>query len=143
MKKKGVTMLVVVVAISVMLILISAAAVVGRNSIVTANFEEYMATLNRVASNVNEYYLENGKLPVTQETIAPKSIGDNFLSAVSKHGDQNNRLFVLNSNVLQDSTIKLGKGSVADKDVFVVAENTQNIYYLKGFKNKGVTYFTM
>ena len=39
-------------------------------------------------------------------------------------------------------TIKSGKSSVADRDVYVVATNTNNVYYLKGFKYKGKVYYT-
>lgn len=43
--------------------------------------------------------------------------------------------------MLEDATIKRGQGTVMDKNVFVVAENTNNVYYIKGFKYKGKVYF--
>ena len=52
--KKGVTLLVVILAISIMLILISTASVIGSKSIITANFEEYNLVLQIVSDEVNE-----------------------------------------------------------------------------------------
>ncbi|MCX8074705.1 MAG: hypothetical protein N2749_03860 [Clostridia bacterium] len=34
-------------------------------------------------------------------------------------------------------------GTTSNKDVLLVAQNTQNIYYLAGYKYKGVTYYTV
>ena len=42
---------------------------------------------------------------------------------------------------LNDYNIKKGRGNVENKDVFLVTENTNNVYYLKGFKYRGKVYF--
>ena len=68
-KKSGVTLSVIVIAVVLMVITISSASIIGTRAISTANFEEYKSELNRVSNNVNEYYLSNKKLPVTNEII--------------------------------------------------------------------------
>lgn len=141
-KKNGITMLVLIVAVVVMIILISSASVIGGNSINTAKFDEYLSNLKRVSDNVNEYYLKNGKLPITNEQIDASSFSDAFANDVSKNGDQKNKLYIIDMSKIQDSSVSNGIGSITDKDVYIVAQNSQNVYYLKGFKYKSVMYFS-
>lgn len=140
--KKGVSLLVVVVAITVMLILITSATVIGSGAIVTANYDEYVSELNRVSDNVNEYYIKNKVLPVTGEFVSSTSLGNEFLANIKEKGDSEENLLVVDFSKLNDSTVKKGSGTVASQDVYLVTENTQNIYYLKGFKYKSKVYFS-
>lgn len=142
MKKRGITLLVLMMAIVVMTILISTAAVIGSGSIISANFEEYKSKITRMSNDVNAYYLQNGSLPATNETVSAESFGTEFLNSVVNNGDSQNKLYVIDISKISDATIKLGKGTIKNKDVFVVAENTQNIYYLGGYKYKGKVYFS-
>lgn len=140
--KKGVSLLVVIVAVTVMLIIISAATVIGTGAITTANYEEYVSELNRVSDNVNEYYIENKELPVTGEVVSATSLGNEFLANMKDKGDLEENLYIVDLSKLKDSTIKKGKGNVSDQDIYLVTQNSQNVYYLKGFKYKAKVYFT-
>lgn len=139
--KKGVSLLIVVVAISVMVILISTTIIFGTSSIKTAQYEEFLSQLNRVSSSLNEYTLQNNSLPTTNEVVSGISLGDEFFAELIEKKDENNRLYVIDVDLLRDGTIKRGYGTVQDQDIFVVAENTNNVYYVKGFKYKGKVYF--
>ena len=141
--KKGVSLVIVIIAISVMLILISAAAVVGSGAIASANFDEYISVLSRMSDNVNEYYVQNNILPVTKQVVSADSLGNEFSSALSKKGDLEERLYVVDMNKITDSTVKFGRGTIDSKDVFVVTENTHNVYYLKGMNYRSNIYFSM
>ena len=112
--KKGLSLSTVVIAISIMLILVSSVSVIGSSAITSANFEEYKSNIDRVSDEVNIYITDNGTLPVTNEVVVSK---------------------------LNDYNIKKGRGNVENKDVFLVTENTNNVYYLKGFKYRGKVYF--
>lgn len=140
--KKGVSLLVVIVAVTVMLIIISAATIIGTGAITTANYEEYVSELNRVSDNVNEYYIENKELPVTGEVVSATSLGNEFLANMKDKGDLEENLYIVDLSKLKDSTIKKGKGNVSDQDIYLVTQNSQNVYYLKGFKYKAKVYFT-
>lgn len=135
--KSGVTLMVLVTATIVMMIIITSASVIGANSVASAKLEEYKSSLFRVQDNINTYYLENNMLPVTNEVVAANSLGTSFYNNIIENNDENNKLFVVDVSLLNNETIKKGKGTVADKDVFLVAENTHNIYYIKGFEYKG------
>lgn len=139
--KKGVSLLVVTVAISVMVILISSSIIFGSQAIKTAQFEEFLSQLDRLSMSLNDYYLDNSSLPTTGEVVSGVSLGNEFMSELVSKKDENNRLFVVNVSLLKDGTLKRGNGTTEDQDIFVVAENTNNVYYIKGFKYKGKTYF--
>lgn len=139
--KKGISMLILVVAISVMALLITSTIIVGSSSIKTAQYEEFLSQLSRVSDSLNDYVLDNFKLPSTGEVVSAKSLGNEFLEEVISKNDIQNKLYVIDVSLLNDATIKKGRGNMSNKDLFVVAENTNNIYYIKGFKYKGKIYF--
>lgn len=139
--KKGLSLSTVVIAISIMLILVSSVSVIGSSAITSANFEEYKSTIDRIADEVNIYITDNGNLPVTNEVIAINSLGQDFLNQVKENGDLANKFYLVDISKLNDYNIKKGRGNVENKDVFLVTENTNNVYYLKGFKYRGKVYF--
>lgn len=139
--KKGLSLSTVVIAISIMLILVSSVSVIGSSAITSANFEEYKSNIDRVADEVNIYVTDNGTLPVTNEVIAINSLGQVFLNQVKENGDLANKFYLVDISKLNDYNIKKGRGNVENKDVFLVTENTNNVYYLKGFKYRGKVYF--
>lgn len=139
--KKGLSLSTVVIAISIMLILVSSVSVIGSSAITSANFEEYKSNIDRVSDEVNIYVTDNGTLPVTNEVIAINSLGQDFLNQVKGNGDLANKFYLVDISKLNDYNIKKGRGNVENKDVFLVTENTNNVYYLKGFKYRGKVYF--
>ena len=140
-KKSGVTLSVIVIAVVLMVITISSASIIGTRAISTANFEEYKSELNRVSNNVNEYYLSNKKLPVTNEIIDINTVDTGLKNAIITNGDDNDAMYVVDMSAIADSSIENGKGTVASKDVYLVSSESQNVYYLKGFKYNGTVYY--
>lgn len=139
--KKGVTLSIVLVAIVIMLILITSATVVGTTAIATANFEEFKGTVSRLSNNVNEYYVKNKELPVKNEVVATNSLSTSFQAELEKKGDLNKKLYIVDMSKINDATITIGRGVSSSEDIFLVSEETQNIYYLKGHEYKKVRYY--
>lgn len=139
--KNGVSLLIVVIAIAVMLVLVSTATVMGNNVISTANFEEYISNLNRVQTLVNEYKVENKSLPITNQVVSKESLGSEFMSQVSNTGDLDNNLYIIDISKLNMPNIEIGNGTIENKDIFLVSENTNNVYYMRGFKYKNIIYY--
>ena len=140
--KNGITLMILVVAIAIMLVLISSASVIGYNSINTAKYDDYMSQLSRISDNVNQYFLQQGELPITQEQIDSASFSDKLNNAIAKNNDQVNRLYVIDMSKIPDSSVTIGKGDLSNKDICIVADNSLNVYYLNGFKYKNNLYFT-
>ena len=140
--KSGVTFSVVLVAIVIMLIVISSATVIGTRSISTANFEEYKSEIKRVEDNVNVYYVKNGTLPVKKEIVDVNTLDIGMKNELVKNGDFDSLLYVVDISLVNDVTIKKGDGNVLSGDVYLVSEDTQNVYYLNGFKYNGTVYYS-
>ncbi len=140
MNNKGISMMMLVVATSIMMILITSASVIGINSINTAKFEEYKSILERVEDDVNYYYVENGTLPIKEnsrtEIIDPASINTEFYNQVIEEGDSTDILYIIDLDKLEDNTINFNQN-----DIFVVARNSHNVYLLSGFTYKSKIYY--
>ena len=138
--KKGITISTLVVTVIVMFMLVTTTAVVGTRAIQTASYEEFTSKITRVSNDVNEYVIDNGTLPTTFEVIAKEGLSNELKAEINKNNDDANNLFVIDMSKLRTESVNIGKGTVENLDVFVVAENTNNVYYLKGVKYKGETY---
>lgn len=139
--KKGITISTLVVAITIILILSSVATVVGIRSIKTASFEEFSSKLVRVSNDINLYHTKNKELPLTNEVLHASSCTEELKAELAKYGDNNSYLYVVDMNKLNTESVNIGYGTIEDGDVFVIAKDTNNIYYFRGIKYKGVVYY--
>ena len=141
--KSGVTFSVVIVAIVIMLIVMSSASIIGSRAISTANFEEYKSEIGRVSNNINEYYISNKVLPVTNEVVDINTLDVALKNEIIENGDSDATIYVVDITLVKDASIKNGNGDVLSKDVYLVSDKTQTVYYLKGFKYNGTVYYSI
>lgn len=139
--KKGVTLSILAVTVIIMLAIATTVTVVGTNMIQTASYEEFSSKIVRVSNSVNKYVVDNKTLPTTLEIVAKEGLPEELKAEITKNNDDANNLFVVDMTKLRVESVNIGSGTVADMDVFVVAENTNNVYYLKGVEYKGTTYY--
>jgi len=72
------------------------------------------------------------------QIIAKETLGSEFYQSMIQYGDQENDLYVIYIEQLEDPTLQfLGK----EKDTFLVAENTHHIYSINGFTYRSKIYF--
>lgn len=139
--KRGITISILVVTVVLMLTLVTTSTVVGTRAIQTAAYEEFLSKIGRVSNDVNKYVIDNGSLPTTLEIVAKEGLPADLTTEINKNNDTTNNLFVVDMTKLRTESVNIGKGTVEDMDVFVVAENTNNVYYLKGVDYRGTTYY--
>ena len=139
--KRGITVSILAVTIAIMFILVTSATVVGVRSIQTASYEEFLSKIARVSNDVNKYVVDNNNLPTTSEIIAKAGLPEELVAELIANGDELNNLFVVDMSILKTESVNIGKGSIESMDVFVVAQNTNNVYYLKGVEYKGKLYY--
>jgi len=139
--KKGVTISILVVTVILMFVLVTTSTVVGTRAIQTAAYEEFLSKIERVSNDVNKYVVDNKQLPTTSEIIAKEGLPSAFIAEINKNNDSTNNLFVIDMTKLRTESVNIGKGTVEDMDVFIVAENTNNVYYLKGVEYRGTVYY--
>ena len=139
--KKGITVSSLSIAVTIMLILVSVSTISGIRAIKTATYEEFTSKMLRISDDVNLYVKEHNELPVKNEIISLAGMDINLKNLIINNGDENNMLYVLDITKLDSESINMGEGTTENLDVFLVAENTNNVYYLKGFNYKGVKYY--
>lgn len=138
--KKGITMSILAITVVIMLILVSAATIVGTQSIRTANYEEFLSKIKRVSDDINSYIIENNIQPMTGDIVAKTGLPNSLLAEITNKEDDYNNLYIIDMNKLKTVNVNIGYGSISNMDIFLVSENTNNVYYYKGFKYKGSIY---
>ena len=140
-KKRGVTILVLVITIIVLAILAGASIKGVSNVLDKANKQNFVTELKTLQDKTKEYYITFGELPVDKtksytvqqlfdlytDEIELKSIKNE----VNKNSDNEAVFYKLDLNELEVETEKRGK-SATSKDIFVVSSYNYNVYYLQG-----------
>ena len=140
-KKRGVTILVLVITIIVLAILAGASIKGVANVLDKANKQNFVTELKTLQDKTKEYYITFGELPVDKtksytvqqlfdlytDEIELKSIKNE----VNKNSDNEAVFYKLDLNELEVETEKRGK-SATSKDIFVVSSYNYNVYYLQG-----------
>ena len=140
-KKRGVTTMVIVLAVLIMFIILTTATVIGSRNIDTVNYEEFVSQINRVSNSVNEYVVKNDEMPITSSVIAKAGLTEDFRQELEENGDLDNDLYVIDMTKLNVDNVSKGKGDISNRDIFVIAENTNNVYYYKGYKFRNTVYY--
>lgn len=139
--KRGITLSIMSVAIIIIMIVVSTATIVGVSSIDTANFEEYQSKIQRVKDNVEIYYEINSQLPVNNIIISKEDMTQDLLKEIIQNGDETSDMYIVDMNLLNIIGINIGFGDITDKDIFVVSEDSFNVYYYKGFNYKNKLFY--
>ena len=140
--KNGITLSIIIIAVAIMLIIVSSATVIGTSAINAANYEEFKSQLSRVSDEVNRYYTENKDLPILDYQVVSKEMTtQGFAVEIKALADDMNNLYIVDVSKLKLTSVKIGSGTVEDKDVFLVAEDTGNVYYYKGFKYRNEWFY--
>lgn len=141
--KNGITISILAITIAVMFILVTTATVIGSASINSVMYEEYISKLKRVATDINIYYNKNADLPITGEVVTTDSLNNEINQEVLNNNDSLEEFYVVDMQQLKSYSVNIGYGTKDSSDIFVVTNNSHNIYYLKGFRYKGVTYYSV
>ena len=150
--KKGISLIVLVITIAVLLIISSAVIYTSADASNNAKLVAFASDLQQVEDLVTEYYITNNELPILTETsyteatlVASIEEGADELSGeITLNGDTNTTFYKIDMSKLDISSTSRGVEKDGDlTDVFVIAEDTMNIYYLKGLKVAGKYYFSL
>ncbi len=139
--KRGVSLVILVITLIVMIILTSVIVMRTDNSIFLAQRNDFITELEVIQDKIKEYYLLVGRLPVVpgvgynkEELLAKNSAYAYELeNEIVENGDENNSFLEVQLSILDVSTNERGKRQI-ETDVFIVATNTLNVYYLAGFE---------
>lgn len=152
--KKGVTMSVMLIAVALMSVLAGTAIIYGTSSINLANKGKFESIVDIVKENTELYYEREGTYPICMEgqreiQVTTSSLDKDLKNELVENGDTNEFLNVLDLKKLKIPSIELGNiqsnldnnisidDQIRKKDVFLINQETGNIYYMAGLKFKG------
>lgn len=148
MKKdsKGITLVSLVIVIVVMLIIAGITLNVSFDRFEINNLKKMLSDLELLEDKVNNYYLEYNELPIvrdSRDSAITYTIPENF----EKNSGDNENYYIINLKALEKGVaLNYGKdwseNPISSDDVYIINEQSHNIYYAKGIKMKGKYYYS-
>ena len=134
--QKGITLIVLMLTIIIMAIL--AGAVVTNIDIGEdiRNYNYMRADIELLSGKIMTYYNENGALPTKGSVITNPSLNG---QASSK---DNSNYYQIDISKLYNITLNYGGGTLANEDIYIINEQSHEIYYLKGAYFENTLYHT-
>lgn len=149
MKKQGISLVVLVITIIVMIIIASIAIIGINDLIITADTQDFANEVNVIEESIKEYYATHKILPVTSTKYNKSELLDKLDGSyktklnteITENNDTDNTFYVVDLKLLEITTPERGL-EVDALDVYLVASNTLNVYYLKGVEIEDNIYFS-
>lgn len=150
-EKNGISLVVLTITLIVMTILGSIIIVQTDSFLQTAERSDFIAELTTLEEKTKEHYLLTGKLPIkegeeyTLDELKSKLSKDEEKNAlqneVIQSKDEDKKFFVIDIGALPIESPKNGLGK-EETDIYVIPQDTFNIYYLKGNLVEGKIVFS-
>ena len=136
--QKGITLVVLIITVVVLSILLGVTITNGDIGTDVRNYNYMRADIELLESKIMVYYNENGSLPTTgtQITNAGTILGTQASSR------DNANYYQIDISKLYNITLNYGGGTVENQDIYVVNEQSHEVYYLKGATFEGTLYHT-
>ncbi len=151
-KNKGISLVVLTITIIVMIILASVVIFVSADTLNNSKKAAFASDLEVIEDLVDEYYLNNNELPIIDTTSYDKTsvvalittASDVLSEEISSNLDDTSLFYEIDLSKLPIDESKRGTREGGDtKDIYLVATNNFNVYYLKGEKIAGEYYFSL
>lgn len=126
---KGITITVLVVTVVILLILTSTIIMKAESYKNVNKLNNLYADIKLLEDKVLEYHNDYGILPTKEEKITPN------------RSMENGEYYEIDLSQLENLTLNYGKGSIDDKDIYIVNKKTLDVYYYKGIEYEGSLYY--
>lgn len=151
LKKQGITLVTIVVAITIIFIITTATIVSVSNIISDASIKTFAMEIYSVQKLVDEYKMKNnGKLDFTVKTYQISDLATGLREPISEEEGTSQgsvNLYVLDKAALDKlgvDELRYGAGGYdAETDRYVVSCTSGRVYYLYGFEERGQTYYCL
>lgn len=144
--KKGMTLITIMVSILVMILILSAIVVSANNILSNTKKQQFARELDLVQSSWKTYLARNSSKVTGFEDI---TVDISLLTAEEKaqyiseyKPDNKVALKVINLEEIDVENVTYGNGTALSKDRYLVSLTTGKVYYEKGIKIDGKTYYT-
>lgn len=142
---KGITMITLIIAIIIMLVISSTLIYNANNAAKTRVLNNMYSDIQVLKDKIDLYYSSYEALPIikTEYTNTSNIIGINQ--------NDGNKYYVIDLEILENLTLNYGEGYKEFKttlssnivDIYIVNEQSHNVYYVKGIKLDNNTYYTI
>lgn len=135
--QKGITLVVLIVTIVILAILASVTIMHFDSGTDIRNYNYMCADIELLKNKVLVYYNNNKTLPTIGNPIV------NVKSTIQGQATSrdNDNYYQIDLSKLSNVTLNYGGGNVSDKNIYVINEQSHEIYYFKGTVYEGITYY--
>lgn len=142
---KGITIITLIMAIIIMLVISSTLIYNVNNGAKVRALNNMYSDIQLLKDRIDLYYSSNGTLPILQTQYT------NIDNIKEINSNDNDKYYVIDLEMLENITLNYGKAynefksnsSINTLDVYIVNEQSHNIYYAKGVIVDNKTYYTI
>lgn len=144
-ENKGITLVTLILAIVIMLIISSILIYNASTAAKTKALNNMYNDINALNNKIQIYYSKYGEIPVIKEQYT------NIDSIKSINQNDNDKYYVIDLEILENVILSYGKdyqtykqqANIGLTDIYVINEQSHNIYYIKGVQVDEATYYTI
>jgi len=134
--QRGVTLIILVITIIIIAILTGASIRKMDTGKDIRNYNYMCADIELLKNKVLAYYNENGSAPTKGTAFNAKTT----LGTQASSRDSDN-YYEIDLNKLYNITLNYGGGTASNGDIYIVNEQSLEVYYLNGVDFEGITYY--
>ena len=151
MKKKGITLITITISITILAFIAGAVIFNTVNLVGKTQLSKFSEELELIEDKIEEYYVLNGVYPVLTETtysstqiamINTNGKSEMLTEEIKKNHDENSTFYLIDYERIQVKLLERGL-KVTPDDIYVVAKETNTVYYLKGVEIEEKVYFSL
>lgn len=142
---KGITMITLIIAVIIMLVISSTLIYNINIGTSTRNLNNMYSDIQVLKDKIDLYYSSYEALPIIQTEYT------NTSNIIGINQNDGNKYYVIDLEAFENLTLNYGEGYKEFKttlssdisDIYIVNEQSHNVYYVKGIKLDGKTYYTI
>lgn len=144
-KKRGVSLIVVIIAIAIILVISATAVFEGKSILTKAKKRELATDFYLMSKAISDYEFANSKLPVssTVSLPVPEDAKEQFQNEPDLNNSGKIELKYIDYSKLNTENLVRGLSKEGADDRYAVSEWTGRLYYLKGEKIGNDVYYTL
>ena len=154
-EKKGISLIILIVTITVAIILAVAVVTSLDSSIRESRLNSFAYEIATIEDAVKSYYISEGTFPTDLENEQQEfdninnvknlyQLDDEFLKETELNKDTDNSFFVVDLSMLEAQNININQNDgTTEEKKFICAYPSFNVYYLKGISVNGTKYYSI
>lgn len=137
--QRGITLVILIITVIIISILASVTIIHFDSGTDIRNYNYMCADIELLEDKILVYYNKNnGRIPTKGPAI--DNVKANLQGQASSKDNDN--YYQIDVNKLSNITLNYGGGTLEDRNIYIVNEQSLEVYYLKGIQYEENTYYT-